>query len=250
MIVIANLDLQITLRCNASCRNCIKFCNKESITGLDYSDSDMTLGQIDEVVRQIKSLQNTTMINCIVVTGGEPLLHPQIVEIMQKLEELRTSGHVKVLWINSNLIIPAPPVLQQYIVNWSEPKDNDKKHHVSFLHPADFSTHHEKQTYQGCCHYRKPTLVLNYLGCSMCCAGDAYIRLFGLEDLLLDHIAEDETEYTKNMDMICQHCPYGRDDELPLERDVGCPVSEIYLQEAAKNKNGRRITKRFPSLGE
>ena len=50
-----NIDLCVTLRCTAACPNCVRFCNMSAVTGLDYSDSDMTMGQIAEFIRQVQS---------------------------------------------------------------------------------------------------------------------------------------------------------------------------------------------------
>lgn len=65
------LDLQIILRCNAKCLNCIEFCNMKHLTGLDYSDSDMTLDQIDKFISNIKEF-NKPVIENLYITGGEP----------------------------------------------------------------------------------------------------------------------------------------------------------------------------------
>jgi hypothetical protein len=47
------------------------------------------------------------------------------------------------------------------------------------------------------------------------------------------------------MDKVCEHCPFGHED-IPFERDLGRPVSELYAQEAEKNRLKIRIEKRFP----
>jgi len=237
-----NLDICITLRCNTNCLNCIKFCNKEDITGLDYSDSDMTMGQINEFVYQIESLNIKNLFASICLTGGEPLLHPDIEKIIVKMEKLKKQEYVQTLLINSNKLIDALPSLQKYIVNYSEPKDNPQKHNVAFLHPSEFSK--KIQTYRRCSHYRKNTIVLSYMGYTQCCASDAYIRLFALDELISNHLPK--KTLLKKMDKICKHCPFGSDDLVPLEKDMGCPVSDIYEKEADKNRKGRKITKRFP----
>lgn len=238
-----HLDILITLRCNAACMNCIKFCNKGKVTGLDYSDSDMTLEQIDEFVRQIKELNIPGLFHSICLTGGEPLLHPKVSEILDKMKELQGLGYVKRLSINSNTILPAPEHLKKYIVNYSTPKKKLSIHNTALLHPNDFGG--TKMTYRACGHYRKNTVVLTYQGFSLCCAADGYIRLFGKEDLIFDHLPLDISETA--MDTICEHCPFGNDKILPLEKDAGCPVSDIYRREAEKNRTGRKITKRFLS---
>jgi beta-1,4-mannosyl-glycoprotein beta-1,4-N-acetylglucosaminyltransferase len=241
-----NLDLCITLRCNYNCLNCIQFCNKEEITGLNYFNSDMTLGQIDNFINQVKSFGKTNFLNNINVTGGEPLLHPDIEKIMIKLEELKKDHYVKSITINSNKIITSPQSLKDYIINYSLPKDNPSKHNVVFLHPLDFSG--KKQTYKKCTHYRKHTIVLNYLGYSICCASGAYIRLFCMEDLILNYLPKSLEDFPlKEMDKICEHCPFGSEN-LPFEKDIGCPISDIYKKEGDKNSYGRKIKKRFPEI--
>ena len=237
-----NLDLLITLRCNAKCWNCVELCNSEPRTGLNYDDSDMTLGQIDHFIDQVKEKGRVALFDYLTVTGGEALLHPHVEEIVRRLEPLLERGYVRKLCLNSNLILPSPPSLKKYIINFSQPKDNWKIHHAALLHPTDFGG--ETKTYATCVHYRKNMIVLSYQGYSLCCAGDAYIRLFGMEELIVDTIPMYGPP--AGMDRICEHCPFGNEERLPKERNVGLPVSAIYTAEAEKNKAGRRITKRFP----
>jgi hypothetical protein len=203
----------------------------------------MTLGQIEEFVRQIKELNIPGLFHSICLTGGEPLLHPKVSEITEKMEELRRLGYVKRILINSNTILPAPENLKKYIVNYSKPAKKPTIHNTALLHPDDFGG--TKMTYRQCEHYRKNTVTLTYQGFSLCCASDGYIRLFGKEELIFDHLPLDVPE--SSMDTICEHCPFGNDKILPMEKDVGCPVSDIYKKEAEKNRMGRKITKRFPS---
>ena len=226
------LDLQITLKCNAHCHNCIKFCNMENITGLDYSKSDMTMKQIDWFIKQVEEKDITKLFDTICVTGGEPLLHPNLIEIIEKLEDLQKKKDFKIL-INSNLLKPIPEKIQKYIINWSLPKDNTNIHNVVLLHPDDFGG--EKKTYKTCTHYRKNRIVVNYLGYSICCAADAYIRLFDYKCLILSYLPNSLDEFP-NMDLICRHCPFGNYDILPLEKDMGCPISQIYRDKADERR--------------
>jgi organic radical activating enzyme len=234
-----SVDLCITLRCNASCRNCIKFCGRGDITGLDYSDSDMTMGQVEEFCRQVETLGQSLASIC--VTGGEPMLHPLVNDIFDRLEELRDDGFVKTLMLNTNMVMPVPKKLARYAVNYSNPKDNSRLHHAVFVHPDDFGG--ERMTYAKCRHYRKRTIVLNYQGYNICCAADGYIRLFCMGGLISNQFPLVAPE---GMDRVCAQCPFGNEKMVPFERDVGCPVSAVYAEEAEKNRMGRQITKRFP----
>jgi len=236
------LDLQITLRCNAHCLNCIKFCNMKQQTGLDYSDSDMTIDQIDKAINQIKSFERPNVFKSIFITGGEPVLHKQLEEIINKFINLQAEGYFTDLFINSNLKKEAPEPIRKYIINFSKPEDNKLIHNTVLIHPKDFCD--SPKTYKTCTHYRKNRVVLNYLGYSLCCAGDAYIRLFNYEDLIVNHLPQSINDFP-NMDKICVHCPFSNDTKIPLEKNAGCPVSDVYYIEARLNRKGRAITKRF-----
>lgn len=241
--IIPSLNIMITLRCNGYCKNCVEFCCRQEDTGLDYFDSDMTVGQIDNFIREVRSSEPRIRFSDISITGGESLLHPDVVEITQKVIQLRE--YYKRFWVDSNLSIVAPASISRYIENSSLPKDNYKIHQVSLLHPSEFGS--EKRTRQQCVQRGKTAWVLNYQGFSLCSMGDAFIRLFGREDMILDHLPTSFEDFG-NIDEICEHCSWSRRESLPFERDVGNPVSLIYQEEAKKNKLGRKINKRYPEI--
>ena len=102
---IKNVQLEITYRCNKLCRKCIRHCN---LTKLPYLKStDMTIGQIEKFVTQVK--QKGVHLNHIQVLGGEPLLHPELNEIISILYyKLVIPGNLSriEIWTNG-LIDPA-----------------------------------------------------------------------------------------------------------------------------------------------
>jgi len=226
------LDLQITLRCNAACKNCIKFCGMQELTGLDYSHSDLTLDQVAQFAAEAAA--SGVKIDNLVVTGGEPVLHAEIEQIVCLLDrELVTNGVANRLLVNTNRVLELPAVVRPYAINFSLPRDNPEIHHAVFVHPDDLGG--PRPTFAGCNHYRKWRVVRNYQGYSLCCAGDAYIRLFGLRHLVIDRFPESYDDFPlARMDDVCQHCPFG--STPPLERDVGRPVSEIYARQFARNR--------------
>jgi hypothetical protein len=236
------IDMQVTLRCNAACRNCIKFCGMQDRTGLDYSDTDLTLGQVEKFVENIRDIASRTekrpIVNLIGFTGGECTLHPQLEEIVACCQPLVADGLVPSLVINSNLVNPIPPKWQHMLLHASHPRDNPKIHHAALIHPV------EPTTFKACTHYRKSTVVFNCYGYNLCCAADAYIRLYNLEELILPWLPDDPCEFEEKMDLVCCHCPFGAPHQQ-FERDVGSPISEEYMEEAEKNKAGRKIRKRF-----
>jgi organic radical activating enzyme len=236
------VDVLVTLRCNAKCKNCVELCNKYDDTGLDYSNSDLTLKQIDYFIEDIKSFNRKNFTETVCLTGGEALLHPNIEEIVFKLESLHNEGYFRNLYVASNLILEAPQSIKKYILNLSLPRDNPKIHQLALFHPKDYGG--SVQTYSNCKHHRKDRVVLSYQGYSKCCAADSYIRLFGYEDLIVDKLPKSLDDFP-NMDKICAHCPWGQEHLLPYERDIDYIVSDIYKEEANKNKLSKRICKRF-----
>jgi len=209
----------------------------------------MTLGQIDRFIQDAKSIDKP-LADWLCITGGEALLHPHLEEITNKLKELVNLGYFGKLLINSNMNLPIPLNLQKYISNLSLPKDNPQIHHCNLIHPQDLGG--VKQTYQKCIHHRKPRVVVTYHGVSLCCAADAYMRLFNMGDMFLDHLPRSMDEFP-NMDKVCQHCPFGSEHMVPFERDRGCPgkgyvVSTIYQEQAQLNMAGRKLVKRYPSI--
>jgi hypothetical protein len=229
-----SIDIQVTLRCNAACKNCIKGCSARDVTGLELSGMDMTYEILAAFVLDVQNIGGKVF-DIVCVTGGEPLLHRKIETILSILElNVLAKGHCNRLIINSNQILPAPPALARYMANGTKPSDTWRVHNCAYLHPDEMKQ--PRPTYAGCTHYRKHGLVLNAHGYSVCCAADGYIRLFRLQkELIVSRLpARLEDFPLAKMDLVCQHCPFGCAVEV-FERDRGRPVSEIYKREGAIN---------------
>lgn len=246
MSLYETLDVQVTLRCNFHCANCIKFSNMEKPTGLDYSNTDMGVDQIWLLREEIEELHNkvteSPVIGILCFTGGEPTLHPHLIEMVRTMEPLVGSA-VGSITINSNLLIDIPQ-LRQYIVNYTPTDQKHAVHNTVLLHPTEFGTK-TMNTFKGCNHYRKYRPILNVYGYSLCCAADGYIRLFGLNELVIPRLPRNYDGFPLDkMDLVCNHCPFGSATEV-FERDAGRPVSQLYQIEAAKNRAGRELKRQY-----
>lgn len=222
----------------------------KDVTGLDYSSSDMTLGQIRNFISEVETLgqkKNHVVFNVLQVSGGEPLLHPQIVEIVKLLEKLVEAKLVSRMIVNSNLVETAPKEVAPYIINYSTVQQKPQVHIAALLHPDDVGV--PRSTFSSCRYHSKWRVVLTYQGYSICCDADGYIRLFGEDELIVDHLPEDESGFPLDkMDRVCQHCAFGYTSNTEkLEKDVGRPISKIYEDQAELNRSGRIITKVYPS---
>jgi hypothetical protein len=242
------IDVEVTLRCNWRCENCIKFCNMQNETGLDYRDTDMSMGQIENFVSEVEKIgaeKKQLVTNTVFLTGGEPLLHPDIIEMAKLVKTLVDKSLIRSLAINSNLVKKAPEELKPFVVNFSTTEQKAQIHNTVLIHPDDMEQ--RRPSFATCKHYRKWRIVLSRYGYNMCCAGDGYMRLFGEEELFIDHLPDSPNGFPLDkMDRVCQHCPFGC-DMIAMEKDVGCPISKIYAEQAELNRNGRKIQKIYPS---
>jgi hypothetical protein len=215
------------------------------VTGLNYSNSDLTLEQIEKFISQTEKLgseKNCTVFDFVQLSGGEPLLHPNIVEIVQSIKErLLDKELARSLIVNSNLVFGAPTEVKPYLVNYSSVQQKPKEHAAVLLHPDDRGC--PRPTFKDCTYHGKNRVVLTYQGYSYCCVSDGYIRLFGEEDLIVGELPSSPEGFPA-IDRVCQHCSFGCKIEK-LEKDVGRPVSKIYAEQAGLNRRGRPIKKIF-----
>lgn len=240
------LDILVTLRCNGGCRNCNKLCGMENITGLNYSNTDMTLPMLHHIIEDVKALRGPQpVIDRLYLTGGEPLLHPRIEEmaalVAQELGSYITSWH-----INTNASLPVPPSLKDHIITFSSLADKPSIHKAILLHPSQM-TPPELPAFNTCGHRAKQGVVVSVFGYSLCCVADGYIKLFGLNNLILPHLPQHYADFPLHeMDAVCQHCVFGCRHQ-PFESDVGCPVSNIYAEQAKLNRAGRQPERKLPT---
>lgn len=74
------IELSITAKCNMACHNC-----DAMIRQAPKMDNTMTVEQITSFINE--SLENNIKWEIIVLTGGEPLLHPDIFKIIRILNK-------------------------------------------------------------------------------------------------------------------------------------------------------------------
>lgn len=229
------VDLQLTLRCNLKCADCIKFSSMKRQTGLDYSESDLTWSQLQRFIVNVESIRERTqrkVIGVLTVTGGEPLLHPEVDKFVEELDRhLLKLGIVERLQVNTNGVKAPSDYLRPFCVTFLEADKKNTHHDPVLLHPGKRAS-----TFRSCKHYRKGTVVANYQGYSQCCAADGYIRLFALEHLIHAELPDNGLPVDR-MDDVCKHCPFG------VPGKVHSGVATVYQEQAELNRKGRRVLK-------
>lgn len=245
--IFESLEIVITLRCNAACRNCIRLCNSTLTTGLDYSDMDMNLADVARIRDDIVGIESRTgrqAFGIVCLTGGEPFMHPDLAKMVELLRPLsRCWGD---LVINSNRTLPIPDELEPYVVHWWGVDEKPRQHQCMLVSPSDPPLGYPRQggrTWEQCQHYRKHRLVATLHGYQLCCAAEGYTRLLHLPELLVGRLPDSEGGMPRP-DQVCQHCAFGAPVAL-LERDYGRPVSPVFDAAALLNRHGRTLPKKL-----
>lgn len=238
-----SLEIVITLRCNAHCWHCIRLCNRLDL-GLDYSDLDMTVEQVEHVLTDIAQLSERVgrpVFDVVCITGGEPTLHPQLVEIWRLCSRSLLGRWANSLVCNVNRTRPVPLEIEPHVVHWWGVGEEKRLNHVASL--VDPAEHGEAITRATCTHYRRDRIVVTSQGYTRCCASEGYVRLFCDQDLVLPSLPA-SIDHWPNQDRICMHCAFAAPTQI-MERDVGGPVSRVFFEQAELNRAGRRIRSRL-----
>lgn len=225
-----NIELEITLRCNRACPHCNRYCNL--FDWMPLNDTDMTLEQIDRFCSQVERKRQKLGLICII--GGEPLLHPQIEEIISMLHQRlqrrpRLVRSIEMLTNGDRLRKIHPRILQHIKtrVCW-------EKGDFSNVLVAPRDTNQAKRHCPVASHCG---IALNCWGYWPCGPACAIARLFGLRHLqrleLPDSIADfGDTDALGNIPEVCNLCQWSAKHPT-LAKDVSEPTSS-YLEAMAK----------------
>lgn len=94
-----NLYLHITGLCNLSCSHCYSY------NGKGFNNTNLAVEKIVQLIQDA----HTLFFRKVVFTGGEPLLHHDIEEILNQLKVLRRNKLVPKLVLRTNLTTPMNP---------------------------------------------------------------------------------------------------------------------------------------------
>ncbi len=247
--IFESLEVVITLRCNAQCRNCIRLCSSKVTTGLDYRDLDMTLDDVRQIIGDIADVYADTgrqVFGTVCITGGEPTLHPQLLDIWRLCRSLLPPYMIGDLVCNVNRTRPVPPEIEQHVVHWWSVEEKAQLHQCALVSPTDPPPgfpHQGGRTWDTCQHYRRNRLVVTVHGYQLCCAAEGYTRLLHEPGLLVGKLPA-SLDGMPRPDPVCQHCAFGA--PVPIwERDHGRPVSRLFDEHATLNRKGRLMPEKL-----
>ena len=93
-----SLQLHITGRCNLRCTHCYM---EEHASEVPYADVKRALKQFDELIGRLKKQRNEQVVPLLRITGGEPLMHKDVLEI---LRYVRRKGYIVGIMSNGTLL--------------------------------------------------------------------------------------------------------------------------------------------------
>lgn len=194
-----NLELNITLKCNLSCPNCNRLCNI-------YKDrtEHMSVEQIEKFVTQAR---NGSGIGRLKVLGGEPLLHPNFLEIYDILTKAAKDGVINCIKIETNKTIEFPKVEQFKFVSWGGTVQKRKKHQPMLWSPIDLGYNNGPQP--QCPQIGRCGMSLDKYGYLPCSLAIMIARLFGHTDLYRYDLPKD----VWGLDKLCKNCIFSMKPE-------------------------------------
>ena len=193
-----NIEMEITLRCNAKCPSCSRHCPY-----LDYGrESDVTMYQVARFIEEVKAYATDhTRIDIIHIMGGEPTMHPLFEAIVIAIREyLLGPGHIRRLQVVTNGIIPIASYLD-VAVCISRPEEKGPEHRCMLVAPYDTG----QQFKVNCSVPGDCGVSFGAYGWWPCGAGGAICRLFGLDKYRRDTIPDDIDDFPGRNDM-CKYC--------------------------------------------
>lgn len=215
-----NCEMNLTLRCNAQCKNCNRHCDRYPDRG---EEEDMTVEQISRFIDQIAD--SPIKVKRLKLLGGEPLLHPDFEAIYFMLAKATDDGLIQKIKIESNGIIPHPHVGRHDNIRWAGKPFKRKKHLPVLWSPTDMGL---ETPGCPCSMPRICGISLDAYGYSLCSMCPMMLRIFQCEEfyaLYADEFPGNWQEvFVDTIKTICPHCIFSASQEF---KDQHCyPVTD------------------------
>lgn len=218
---IRNVELELTLRCDRKCQHC-----NRRVGVFDYSDTDMTMEQVDKFCREVEKRKGT--VKNISILGGEPLLHPQFEEVMAMV-------HDRLFWGRNRITVATNGDLLQRI----NPKAFDHAY-IRVIHTkdkfvsVDVAPRDTGQQRTTCRIPRHCGIVCNVWGWWPCGQAQGICRLFSLREYQRMEMPECFEDFGP-MDecgnwSMCNYCQWSAKHRVGASDRVSKSYARAYLE--------------------
>jgi hypothetical protein len=213
-----NLGIYMTTACNLSCFNC------QTSAGQAPAHDNMTVGQMEEIVNEAIDLEYYW--DQIILSGGEPTLHPQFIEILDVLKQYKDFNPECEIVVETNGAGSKVQQILQNLPRWIVVHNSNKKegnHSYSFntynIAPIDTLAYRFSDFSNGCrgisdC-YGLCASMYGYYPCSPCMN---IARVYGFDLGIKELSLVTEKNLRKQMKILCKYCGWFREpqDEIVL----------------------------------
>lgn len=179
-----------TYKCNLHCAMCNRWLDK-----FNWPDSDLTAGDVKEAGEMV--IAAGLKVNKVRITGGEPTLHPQLVEICDITRDVWKVERCTTVLTNATTKATRPKQI------WARYKSTDEKsekiHYPMSISPADLGLQGDYGTKFPCEQQRGCGRLFDAHGFSFCVLAGSLGRLLRIDPYSRTPVLEGDPE-------ICKHC--------------------------------------------
>jgi hypothetical protein len=193
----------------------------------------MTVQQVEKFILQAK---NAGGVNKVKVVGGEPLMHPNFLEIYDLLIKAGKDGIIKLIKIDTNKTLPIPKVEITPFVHWGGKHPSKKRHQPALWSPADMG---KTIVPAPCAQVRHCGLSLDKFGYLPCSLAIMMVRLFGLTSLYKRELPSG----VWGLEKLCLHCCFSSGAEFG--RLHGKMLKDFTEEEKTPTKTYQEALDRF-----
>jgi len=202
-----NIELNVTMKCNLACPNCNRLCHI-------YRERTEHMS-VDQIKKFIEQAKNGGGIGKLKLLGGEPLMHPNFVEIYNLLNQAAKDGIIKYIKIETNKTIPFPAVEPSPFFSWKGRGQKKKKHQPALWSPEDLGV----ETPVGKCQQlSKCGYSIDKYGYLPCSPAIMIARLLGLTHLYKKEFPTQPW----GLEELCKHCVFSMNAEWRSKYSSKC----------------------------
>lgn len=225
-----HLRANITYRCDRGCPNCNRACG----VAKSSTAEDMAVSDFQQALKDIA--EAGTKLTKIILTGGEPSLHPDLVSFADAAMSYKKDHSPDCnVWIatyrHPKYFHRVEEALQRHkqLAVQGDPKTKPRIHnYATYLAPIDDPLSDPRHFYRGC-HLNASLcgMTVDYHGFWCCPVAPAIARVFGLDLAVKSYKSVSIETLTAQYDQACRYCGYYKSCKV---KRSGEPMSKSWIE--------------------